>query len=260
MKDNKESVWVYKTLEPSKDEERRLVAAVLKISISASFELHVYSFAGKAYKQKVGGPIGSRLTMAVARVVMIAWGRRLQEIVKEGGMELYIAAYYVDDIRLILTLLDKDTIWDHKTRSWKNRNDKEEEQEERTIGIVQWDKEEHRFKKTEKRVQIEKELPAPDETKIEGTQGPLTVNLARTRGPGLENRTDLDTDRAERPEETMVEEEMKSKEEEPIEIMERRQHTKKELNKAMNSIFSFLEFTTELEEDYPEGYMPRLDM
>ena len=29
---------------------------------------------------------------------------------------------------------------------------------------------------------------------------------------------------------------------------------------ALNSCFTFLEFTTELESDYPDGYMPTLDM
>ena len=44
-------------------------------------------------------------------------------------------------------------------------------------------------------------------------------------------------------------------------IRRRRSHTRTELLKCMNSITSFLVFTAETEEDFPEeeGYLPTLD-
>ena len=74
--DNDEkSKWEYRTLEQTPSEQRLLIGAALEIAIEASFKLHLYSFKGRVYRQLRGGPIGSRLTMCVARVVMKSWGK-----------------------------------------------------------------------------------------------------------------------------------------------------------------------------------------
>jgi len=56
-------------------EKRKLIGSAIEKAIEASFKLHLYTFKGKVYRQLKGGPIGSRLTMAVSRVVMNCWGR-----------------------------------------------------------------------------------------------------------------------------------------------------------------------------------------
>ena len=65
-----ESQWTYRTLDQSDLEKRRLIGAALEIAITTSFKQHIYTFRGEIYKQQMGDPIGSRLTMAVSRVVM----------------------------------------------------------------------------------------------------------------------------------------------------------------------------------------------
>ena len=100
LHDPEVSLWVFQTLEPTREEERKMIAAVLEISISASFDLHVYTFGGVIYRQVKGGPIGYRLTMAVSRVVMAVWGRRLQELLKDAGLGVYLAFCYLDDINI----------------------------------------------------------------------------------------------------------------------------------------------------------------
>ena len=41
---------------------------------------------------------------------------------------------------------------------------------------------------------------------------------------------------------------------------ELKEHTRQQLMKVLNSIFSFLEFTTEMQTEYQDGYMPTLDL
>ena len=51
LKEEEESKWVFGTLEPTEDEERKLIAATLEISIAASFSLHIYTFGGRVFRQ-----------------------------------------------------------------------------------------------------------------------------------------------------------------------------------------------------------------
>ena len=44
------------------------------------------------------------------------------------------------------------------------------------------------------------------------------------------------------------------------EIRQKKKHTRNEIHKAMQSILSFLTFTTEVEDEYPSGYIPTLDL
>ena len=180
--DNQDSRWEYRTLDQTREEERKLVAATLEISISASFDLHVYTFGGRVYRQRSGGPIGSRLTMAVARVVMAAWGRKMEVIIKEGGMEIMLAACYVDDIRYIITMLDKDMYWSTDEKRWRDRRDKMRI-ERRVIKKVNWSIEEKSFVRSE---EVEEMVKYND--KCMG--GPIHANMTMSLGPnGLEGQT-----------------------------------------------------------------------
>ena len=69
-----DSLWEHPEKEPTVMEQKKLIAAMLEIGIIASFSLHTYTFAGRIYQQRLGGPIGSRLTMAVSQIVMSMLG------------------------------------------------------------------------------------------------------------------------------------------------------------------------------------------
>ena len=56
-----------------------MIFLALEVGIKASFKLHTYTFGDKLYIQLKGGPIGARLTMAVSRVVMEIWRRRVRK-------------------------------------------------------------------------------------------------------------------------------------------------------------------------------------
>ena len=79
------------------------------------------------YRQKQGGPIGLRITMAAARVVMGEWGEKLLKILKDEGMEALLAALYVDDARLVTPVLDLGKRWDNKQNKLIYRDDWKQE-------------------------------------------------------------------------------------------------------------------------------------
>ena len=68
--------WVFKSKEVSKEQKKEIVARVVEIAIRTVFENFCYDFGGRTFLQLFGGPIGARLTMACARVVMTEWGEK----------------------------------------------------------------------------------------------------------------------------------------------------------------------------------------
>ena len=72
---------------------------------------HVYSFDGKIFIQKEGGPIGLRSTCAVARVVMNEWDARWLETLEANNIKLRKGERYMDDIRAILQGLKMGWRW-----------------------------------------------------------------------------------------------------------------------------------------------------
>ena len=118
--DEEDSQWVPVRRELTEYEVRMLVAKCLEIAVRASFELHVYRFGGKVYRQRKGGLIGSRLTMAVARIVMLIWGRLMRGVFTAADIQILLAVCYVDDLRYILTFLPLYITWDEKGKVWKD--------------------------------------------------------------------------------------------------------------------------------------------
>ena len=119
---DEESQWEYPypTREPKSRDLKKLVAAALEISISASFSNHIYCFGGQVFRQLVGGPIGSRLTMEIARVIMMLFGRQMRSTLEEAGIQIHFEACYVDDLRYILSLLALYMSWDKRSKTWKD--------------------------------------------------------------------------------------------------------------------------------------------
>ena len=60
-------------------------------------ENFMYTFGGKSYLQKLGGPIGARVTMAAARLVIQDWSEQYRMILIKAKLEIYLFQGYVDD-------------------------------------------------------------------------------------------------------------------------------------------------------------------
>ena len=125
--------WVFPQTEPTALEKRKLLAASLEIGVRKAFSLHLYQFGGKYYHQKDGGPIGMRLAGSVARVVMGEWGLRMQKIMSENDIKCWLAACYVDDVRLVTSILEKGVRWLNKGKKFGKKDDWRVEDENEDI-------------------------------------------------------------------------------------------------------------------------------
>ena len=67
---NVEKQWIFPRCTPTVQEEREIIARCAEIATRTIFRNFCYKFAGKVYLQTDGGPIGARVTMCLARIVM----------------------------------------------------------------------------------------------------------------------------------------------------------------------------------------------
>ena len=92
-------------MEPTQHEIKLLVAAAISVGIKNVFKSHVYQFGGRIYQQIVGGPIGLRMTAVVARIRMARWIRVVIAELKKAGLTVWVAVFYVDDVRIVCSSL-----------------------------------------------------------------------------------------------------------------------------------------------------------
>ena len=62
--------WVFPSIVLTEEDKRTLLENVIKVATRTMFEKHSYSFLGRKFNQKGGGPIGLRGTCAVGRLIM----------------------------------------------------------------------------------------------------------------------------------------------------------------------------------------------
>ena len=72
LEDDPELQWIFPEKELTLNEEREIIARCVEIAVRVVFENFCYKFGGETLKQREGGPIGARVTMAAARLVMQA--------------------------------------------------------------------------------------------------------------------------------------------------------------------------------------------
>ena len=127
-KGNIESQWAFPPTEPTEEQEREIVARVAEIGVRVLFENFTYKFAGAAYQQSSGGPIGARVTMAAARIVMQQWGENYRIMLEVAKVEITLLTGYVDDVRQQSNCLRMGTRFDDKNKRfvWSEAAKKED--------------------------------------------------------------------------------------------------------------------------------------
>ena len=115
--------WIFPAREPTETEKRTLIGACLEIGVRKSFQQSVYQFGGKYYLQTSGGPIGARITMAVSRIVMYHWGKKLRNILSEANVKIWMDSIYVDDYRSLLTALMPGLRWEPSSKRLEYRDE-----------------------------------------------------------------------------------------------------------------------------------------
>ena len=83
----------------SRDVCKKLMGLAIEIVIVFFFKNFTYEFGGETFLQLFGGPIGARLTMAVAQLVMEDWKEKFDEILKKSNIIELLSGLYVDDGR-----------------------------------------------------------------------------------------------------------------------------------------------------------------
>ena len=94
-----ESYWVWPTREPSERHMKMMMGRAAEIGVRTLFENFMFSFGGKSYLQAKGGPIGMRLTMCAAKLVMEDWGKKYTLVLLNSGLNVWFVRGYVDDGR-----------------------------------------------------------------------------------------------------------------------------------------------------------------
>ena len=107
-----QSSWAWPAKDPTKEDIHSRMAMLLEISVKFFFRSFVYTFGGDCYIQVDGGPIGARLTMSVARLVLQDWYEDFQSILSCSNITKHLQGLYVDDGRTITDILQLGTRFD----------------------------------------------------------------------------------------------------------------------------------------------------
>ena len=140
MKDSEASCWTWPTEELSSSEKKDLLATTIEVAIKFFFSHFMYTFGGQDYLQSSGGPIGARLTMAVARLVLQEWSEVFKEILKKSDIKELLRGIYVDDGRNVVSKLKPNMRYNTEKKVFETdikwaEDDKENDisREERTV-------------------------------------------------------------------------------------------------------------------------------
>ena len=87
----------------TKTEQRYLMAAALEMGVKAAFDLHIYTFGGKMFLQRSGGPTGKRMTCPAAKICINRWWRRVKKELFKLNLKIPLVFLYVDDFRVGIT-------------------------------------------------------------------------------------------------------------------------------------------------------------
>ena len=109
--------WPNKTL--TYKEVHKLMAIMLEIAVNHFFHSFVYTYGGEFFLQSSGGPIGARLTMCVARLVLQDWFDDFSEILDNSKINQYLKGLYVDDGRNIVDQLLLGTRFDKEEKIFR---------------------------------------------------------------------------------------------------------------------------------------------
>ena len=115
----KDSVLNKPHRQPTKEEERKIMAKCLELMILACMQNHTYLFNNTIRLQTKGGAIGLKVTQALARLYMLWWDQKFLKIAKEAGAKISMYKRYVDDTNIIIQGIEPNTEWDEESKKLK---------------------------------------------------------------------------------------------------------------------------------------------
>ena len=124
----------------TEEQKTTVMAEVMRLAVELMYDTHLYTFGGKCYKQREGGPIGLRSTCALARVVMGRWDIKWKKQLSHSKVELEDDGRYVDDARAYLYPIRPGWRWEEGELWYRKEWEAEDEllsPTERTKRVIQ---------------------------------------------------------------------------------------------------------------------------
>ena len=113
--------WCFPRVVLKEWEKKQIIASVIKVATETMFKKHFYSFGGKTFHQKGGGPIGLRGTCAVARLIMQIFDWKWGKLLEELRVRTHGRIRYMDDFRTLLAPFRAGWRWNNGRISFCRR-------------------------------------------------------------------------------------------------------------------------------------------
>ena len=121
-----EKQWKFPNVELTSLERKMVMSEVMRLSIEIMFSTHIYSFGGRNYKQREGGPIGLRSTCALSRVVMARWDEKWKARMTSANLKVEDDGRFVDDARAFMYPLRPGWRWEGEELWYKQEWEEED--------------------------------------------------------------------------------------------------------------------------------------
>ena len=122
-----EKQWKFPSPELTSAEKKMIISEVMRLSVELMFTTHIYSFGGRSYQQREGGPIGLRSTCALARVVMASWDCKWKARMTDNNIKVEDDGRFVDDARVFLYPIRPGWRWEGDGLYFKKEWEAEDE-------------------------------------------------------------------------------------------------------------------------------------
>ena len=124
---NTTTTWIFPSRTPTEAEKRIMLGRMAEIGVRIIFSNFCYTFGGKNYIQMAGGPIGARVTMAAARLVMQNWSEQYRQILEKASLDIKLFTGYVDDNRQATSTLRQGMRFNENERAFIHSETSEKE-------------------------------------------------------------------------------------------------------------------------------------
>ena len=97
--------WVWHVNKALNDSQKlKMMALFLDKLVIWMMQNHIYMFNGQFYRQSTGAPIGLKISVNIARIVMIFWDRAMMSKLISKNLRVELFLRYVDDCNLALSV------------------------------------------------------------------------------------------------------------------------------------------------------------
>ena len=83
-------------------EMKSVMAKLIEILVTVTFETHIYKWTRKVYKLNKGGLMELRASGRVAKVAIEEWIMKLEATLEELGIKVHLLRKYVDDVTVVV--------------------------------------------------------------------------------------------------------------------------------------------------------------